>query len=949
MNATILDTPVTTPSDADGVVAWLRAHVAAGADLRLDSREVNAGDVFVACRGRASDGSLYIQQAIARGAAAILVEGPRAPLPDAVASGVALRVVDGLRGMLGELADIWYGRPSAALAVIAVTGTNGKTSCVQWLAHALTHAGKPCGAIGTLGATLPDGQVLPGSLTTPDVLALHRLLAQMRQAGAQLVAMEASSIGIEQGRMDGLRIDIAAFTNLSRDHLDYHGTMAAYEAAKARLFAWPGLTGAVVNADDEAGRRLIASLDPARVLTYGLQSSADLQARDLAVTGQGQIFTLATTQGEVQIMTGLLGRHNVSNLLLVAGVLQALGWSLADIGCELAAAAPVDGRMEIVTPIALPAAATPAGGPMVVVDYSHTPDALERALAALRPVAQARGGRLLCLFGCGGDRDAGKRPVMGAIAAQGADYVVLSSDNPRSEDPAAILAQIRAGIADDAAVTIEADRARAIMQTVWAARVEDIVLLAGKGHETYQEIDGVKLPFDDREWARLALLLPGVSAVSTDTRTIGPGQLFLALAGERFDGHDYLAQAQDQGAVAAVVARRVDGVRMPQLVLGDTRVALGRIGAAWRARFALPVIAVAGSNGKTTTKEMISAILADWLGAGQRLASAGNYNNDIGLPLMLLRLRAEHRAAVFELGMNHPGEIALLAGMAAPTVGLVNNAQREHQEFMHTVQAVAEENGAVLAALPRDGYAVYPGDDAHTATWDAMSATPRVLRFGLQAGLDVYAEQIQADALGTRCQLVTPAGIAMLELPVPGMHNLRNALAATACALAVGAPLASVCAGLAGFSAVSGRMQRQQLSDGTLLVDDTYNANPDSVRAAIDVLAQLPAPRVLVLGDMGEVGANGPAMHREVGEYARDRGIDLLLTLGKAAGDAAMAFGPTARACESVEEIVTALRGSAARAVLVKGSRFMRMERVVKAFLSTDGHAPLGQGEQHAA
>jgi murE/murF fusion protein len=279
----------------------------------------------------------------------------------------------------------------------------------------------------------------------------------------------------------------------------------------------------------------------------------------------------------------------------------------------------------------------------------------------------------------------------------------------------------------------------------------------------------------------------------------------------------------------------------------------------------------------------------------------------------------------------------------------VNNAQREHQEFMHSVQAVAEENGAVLAVLPPDGYAVYPGDDAYTATWDALSATQRVLRFGLQAGLDVYAEQTQADALGSRCQLVTPAGTAMLELPVPGMHNLRNALAATACALAAGAPLASACTALAAFSPVSGRMQRHRLSDGTLLVDDTYNANPDSVRAAIDVLAQLPAPRALVLGDMGEVGANGPAMHREVGEYARERGIDLFLSLGKAAADAAAAFGPRARACESVEEIVTALRGESARAVLVKGSRFMRMERVVKVLVSNDGHAPLGQGEQHAA
>jgi murE/murF fusion protein len=941
------DSRATAAASIDDALQWLRERVAPGAHLRLDSREVQPGDVFVACRGRSSDGRLYIEQAFSQGAAAVLAEGPPGGDAGGLPANASVRVIDGLRALLGALADAWYGKPSASLAVVAITGTNGKTSTVHWLARALTRGGKPCGVIGTLGATLPGGDVLPGSLTTPDVLAVHRLLAAMRDAGAQVVAMEASSIGIEQGRMEGVRIDIAGFTNLSRDHLDYHGTMPAYEAAKARLFAWPGLSRAVINADDDAGRRLLSALPAEQALAYGFGPSVDVRARELAVTGQGQIFTLATRQGEAQIMTGLLGQHNVANLLLVAGVLEALGWPLADIARELSSAVPVAGRMELVTPLrGLPGA---DHGPMVVVDYAHTPDALARALAALRPVAQARGGKLVCLFGCGGDRDAGKRPLMGAIAAQAADHVVLSSDNPRSEEPAAILAQIRAGIPEAASLLVQPDRARAIMATVWSAALEDVILVAGKGHETYQEIAGVKYPFDDREWARLALLLPGVSGVSTDTRTIGAGQLFVALTGDRFDGHDYLDQAQAQGAVAAVVAHRVEGASMPQLVLGDTRLALGRIGAAWRARFAIPVIAVTGSNGKTTTKEMISAILADWLGADQRLATAGNFNNDIGVPLTLLRLRAHHQAAVIELGMNHPGEIATLAAMAAPTIGLVNNAQREHQEFMHTVQAVAEENGAVLAALPSEGYAVYPGDDAHTETWDRLSATPHILRFGLQAGLDVYADPVQADAMGTQCQMVTPAGSAALELPVPGLHNVRNALAAAACALAAGAPLASICRALATFNAVSGRMVRHVLSNGTLLLDDTYNANPDSVRAAIDVLAQLPAPRALVLGDMGEVGANGPAMHREVGEFARQRNIDLLLTLGTAARDAAAAFGVTARACENVEEIVTALRDANARAVLVKGSRFMRMERVVKLLLSGDGRASLGQGEQHAA
>lgn len=945
-----LSAPVATVAE---IVAWLHSRVSLTAHLKLDSRDIEPGDVFVACPGLSSDGRLYIEKALALGASAVLFEAPATDAMAAGAGDAALLPVTGLRSLLGELGDTWYGRPSAALAVVAVTGTNGKTSSVQWIAHALSRNDKACGTIGTLGAVLPDGQTLGGDLTTPDVLTVHRTLAAMRDAGAKAVAMEASSIGIEQGRMDGVRVALAAFTNLTRDHLDYHVTMERYEEAKARLFRWPGLTAAVINADDEAGRRMLASLpDGVSPMGYSLSEDpaipAAMRARDLQATSQGQIFTLVSPHGEAQIVTRLLGAHNVSNLLLVAGVLYKLGLPFAQIARELAATDPVDGRLQTVEP-AVNSPSHTVRGPLVVVDYAHTPDALSRALLALRAVATARSGRLVCLFGCGGERDPGKRPVMGAIAAELADHVVVSSDNPRTESAEAIVQQILTGIPEAARADVEVDRARAIMQTIWAASPEDVVLLAGKGHETYQDIGGEKLPFDDREWARLALLLPQVPGVSTDTRRIGDGELFVALVGENFDAHEYLDQAASRGACAAVVAHRVPDAGMPQLVLGDTRVALTRIGAAWRARFSLPVVAVTGSNGKTTTKEMISAMLAQWQGEAGRLATAGNLNNDIGVPLTLLRLRAEHCAAVFELGMNHPGEIAQLAAIAAPTVALVTNAQREHQEFMHTVEAVARENGAAIAALPADGVAVYPGDEPYSDIWDALAAPRRVLRFGLQPGLDVYAEQIIAEVDATRCRVVTPVGVADLMLPVPGLHNLRNALAAIASAIAAGAPLETAVRALAGFSPVAGRMQHKRMGDGTLLIDDTYNANPDSVRAAIEVLARMAGKRVLVLGDMGEIGDNGPAMHAEVGHYAREHGLDAFITLGEASRAAAAAFGPGAHACASVDEVVAALRGLRPSCVLVKGSRFMRMERVVTAFSSNDGTTASGQGEQHAA
>jgi murE/murF fusion protein len=359
------------------------------------------------------------------------------------------------------------------------------------------------------------------------------------------------------------------------------------------------------------------------------------------------------------------------------------------------------------------------------------------------------------------------------------------------------------------------------------------------------------------------------------------------------------------------------------------------------------MIAVTGSNGKTTTKEMIAAILAAWLGAQHSLATIGNLNNELGVPLTLLRLRPAHQAAVIELGMNHPGEIEVLACLVSPTVALVNNAQREHQEFMESVEAVARENGAVFCALSRDGVKVYPSDEEFSALWNALSIQHTSLRFGLTPQAEVWPSAIQSHALGSSFTLNLPGAKGDVQLSVPGLHNVRNALAAAACAHAVGAPLTAIVDGLEGFQAVSGRMQTHRLDQQRVLIDDSYNANPDSVRAAIDVLATLPAPRVLVLGDMGEVGDNGPAMHREVGAYARERGIEHLLTLGEATRESAQAFGATAVVGESPEQLGERLRALGAQSVLVKGSRFMRMERVVKDYLKATGVHP-GEVVKHA-
>ncbi|HWK70974.1 MAG TPA: bifunctional UDP-N-acetylmuramoyl-L-alanyl-D-glutamate--2,6-diaminopimelate ligase MurE/UDP-N-acetylmuramoyl-tripeptide--D-alanyl-D-alanine ligase MurF [Burkholderiaceae bacterium] len=908
------------------IISWLNRHVAHGAHLCLDTRQLRAGDVFFACQGLASDGRLYIQRAMELGAAAIVMQGDGAVAP---AASIPVLAVDGLASQLGEVAHLWYGEPSKALSVVAVTGTNGKTSCVQWLAAALNAEGVPCGTVGTLGVSLPGGENLGGALTTPDVLTMHRSLAAMRDAGAAVVALEASSIGLEQGRLDHVRIDIAAFTNLTRDHLDYHHTLENYKQAKFALFAWPGLRRAVVNADDPAGAELLLGLNPAMAVSCSMQpgSGADVRAEDIHTGPYGLVFNLLTHDGAAQLLTRLVGEHNISNLLLVSAVLQELGWDLPRIARVLATLRSVPGRLQLVEPLAREGAVRAVA--LVVVDYAHTPDALERALCALRDVAAVRGGKLICVFGCGGSRDSGKRPVMGRIAAERADVVILTNDNPRAEAPGEIIEQIIAGT--PLAPRVEQDRALAILSAIWGAGPDDVVLLAGKGHETYQEFQGVRAPFDDREWARFALTFQQDSRLSSDTRTLSAGQVFLALKGDAFDGHDYLATALDAGACAAIVERRDASVELPQFVLGDTRQALLRIATAWRRLFQLPVIAVTGSNGKTTTKEMIASILRQALGEEGSLATRGNLNNDIGVPLTVLRLNRGHLAAVFELGMNHPGEIALLAGVAQATVALVNNAQREHQEFMHTVEAVALENGSVLTALPEGGMAVFPGDDDYADLWTRMAGGRRVLRFGFDARFEVYADQIHAEPTRTLCQIHTPVGNAGLVLSAPGVHNLRNALAAAACALCAGVQLPAILRGLEAFNPVAGRMQPRKLAGGFQLIDDTYNANPDSVRAAIDVLAQLAGKKILVLGDMGEVGENGPAMHAEVGAYARERGIDILLAFGPASVNAAQAFGSNARVFDSMESLNPHLFTLLPAHILVKGSRSTRMERVVRA------------------
>ena len=428
--------------------------------------------------------------------------------------------------------------------------------------------------------------------------------------------------------------------------------------------------------------------------------------------------------------------------------------------------------------------------------------------------------------------------------------------------------------------------------------------------------------------------------VHSDTRSIEPGDLFVALRGERFDANDFLPEAKARGAVAALcqgdARAQLQAAGLPGLLVADSKLALGALAQQWRAQFKLPVIAVTGSNGKTTVTQMIAAILRAYKPQAF-LATQGNLNNDIGVPLTLLRLRSEHEIAVIELGMNHPGEIAALAAMTQPTVALVNNAQREHLEFMATVEAVAMENGNVIAALPANGVAVFPADDAYSAIWAEAASARAQLQFCLADGIDADVRCSDARWSDAAWQVAaqTPVGPLRYALHIAGRHNVKNSLAALACALAAGVPLDAIAAGLAAFEPVKGRSRALALQlDGRALtlIDDSYNANPDSVRAAIEVLATLPAPRLLVLGDMGEVGDQGPQFHAEAGQLARSLGIETLFTLGQASDAAAISFGKGQHFAD-IDSMQAAVRSVLPQtaSVLVKGSRFMKMERVVAA------------------
>ena len=992
---------------ADGL--WIEA-------ITADSRTVKPGSLFVCLRGGATDGHDFAAQAAEKGATAMVVNQSRMAALDLGGREIPLIGVDDTREALGRMACAFYDHPGRGLVMIGLTGTNGKTTTTFLLEAIIRAAGGTPGVIGTINYRY-QGQEAAASFTTPEPLELQALLARMRAAGVTHVVMEVSSHALTLGRVAGLDFDAALFTNLTRDHLDFHRDMEDYYQAKRRLFTdhlRPGAVAVIIDDGEEAvgwGRRLKAELrhlpGGPRVISCGFlarhevsvqkpllgldATSANIRVRAGVGLGLGNGETrlknkkLPAKDRLFAIRSNLVGRFNLKNVLGAVGLALGLGIAPAAISRGLKRVIRVPGRLEPV------AGGGRLGLPAVFVDYAHTPDALQHVLVTLRGLNPKR---LLLVFGCGGDRDSGKRPLMGEIAGRLATVAIITADNSRSESTEGIMAAIEAGVvaagmrplagpgeASGRGYLAIPARGEAIARAISLAGEGDIVLISGKGHETYQLLGGERLFFDDRQeaakclrakargldrqspapkryWSLTRILaatggrLAGeaagrlvVGGIVTDSRKITPGDAFLALAGERFDGVDFADEAQRRGARLMIAERRpAPGLGLPVVVVPDSLRALGDLAAYRRRQMqGLTVVAVTGSSGKTTVKEMTAAILER---RGETLKTQGNFNNLIGLPLSLLPVEPRHRFAVLEMGMNRPGEIARLAGIADPDAACINNVQPAHLEGLGSLEGVARAKGELFSGCRAGATLVLNLEDPWVRRL-AKGLPNQRIGFGFRAAAEVRATRVRPlGREGLAFTLHLGGGTRRVRLGVIGRHNVLNALAAASLALAAGAEVEEIVAGLEAFRPGENRLGHRRLASGLVVINDSYNANPGSMAAALRSVAEIRgAGRLLaVLGDMLELGAASRAAHRAIGQEAARLGFDFLLALGDQAPalveaaweagmsrEAAQVCAGKAEAAARIAGLLAAGRLAPGDLVLIKGSRGMRMEEVLAA------------------
>ncbi len=972
--------------------------------IHYRAQEVKPDGLFVAIKGLSADGHDYIDEALNRGAAAIVTQKP-------VQKASVIIEVQNTRKALASLASQFYSNPSEKLTIIGITGTNGKTTTAFLVERLLLESGIKAGVIGTLNYRY-SGKTFNNPITTPESLDLQRILSEMLNDGITHVVMEVSSHAIDLYRVYHCKLSLGVFTNLSQDHLDYHGNMTSYWSCKKKMFTDFLDTGtgsrrvvAVLNSNNKRGKELVkyfkAHAGKPPVLSVGFSEDDRIRPKSFTHGLNGITGSISTPSGVFEFNSPLVGKHNLENILCATGVGISLNLPLETIKAGLEKVISVPGRLERI-PNAVQR--------FVYVDYAHTPDALENVLSALRQSATAR---IICVFGCGGNRDKGKRPKMGKIAGKLSDLAIITSDNPRTEPPMGIIKQILQGTKSVAShpyspaelitgfekkgYVVEPDRKTAIQLAVTASRPNDIILIAGKGNETYQIIGENTVNFDDRKEAEFALAKLGAQAtkpktddtprpesrnpkpenstpipwtvaeiieatggellcgalkhifsgISIDSRSISTDDLFVAIKGETHDGHRFAEGVIEQGIRGLLVARTnlsqlpVEQYQRNGLVciaVSNTTRALGDLAAFHRNRLNVKVVAITGSNGKTSTRTMTAGVVSRRF---KTLSTLGNLNNEFGLPLTLLNLNPSHQWAVVELGMNRPGEISRLGEICSPDVGVITNIGPAHLEGLGSLDAVMQAKGELLEKIKAEGTAVLNADDPKLLTL-AEKTLKDVVLFGTSENAGIRALSVREQALGVSFTLLLPGQTIPVQLQTPAAFMVSNALAAAAVGHCLGLNATEIKDGLEGFKPVQGRMNILNTRKGIHIIDDTYNANPGSMSAALNTLVSLKKHHrgALVSGDMLELGEHSEPMHRSIGSLTAQLGIEKLYSTGQFAGTLVAAamdggMGADDTFTGTQEEILESITGwlKPGDWILIKGSRGMAMERIVEKLL----------------
>ncbi|MDR0991716.1 MAG: UDP-N-acetylmuramoyl-L-alanyl-D-glutamate--2,6-diaminopimelate ligase [Ruminococcus sp.] len=922
-----------------------------------DNSERCAKDfIFVCIKGGRFDGHNFADQAMTDAEALCVVTERDLGLPCQI-------IVRNTRDFYGDLCAAWFGNPELRMRFAGITGTNGKTTVASLVSQILIRNQFKVGIIGTTGIFIDDKLIEETKFTTLPVYDFYETLARFATEMVDVVVMEVSSFALAQNRLGPIIFDVSVFTNLTQDHLDIHGTMEHYFESKKLLFTKYSRV-AIINTDDTYGDKLYASLSCEK-FAYGSGKHASVVISSMQLLPDSSKFRFEAGKDTITVTTSLIGEFNIYNAVAAIGVCTVLGLSISSIIRALSKCTGPKGRCEVIPS---------ARGFTVICDYAHTPDALENILKSIKKTVN-KNGRLFCLFGCGGNRDAGKRPIMGKIAEKYADILVVTSDNPRNENPDLIIDEICAEMGYEKTVFRITDRKTAIRFALTEARPDDVVILAGKGHETYQELaNGIRIPFDERkvvgdvlseftappfdpnkkEKMKLGDLIAVTDGnpknfrthaftfspdeIYTDTRSAQKGGVYLAIRGENFDGNEFVDKAYEDGAAFVIAERSSPSV--PAVIVKNSRRALMDIASENRSKFSPIVIGITGSVGKTTTKDMTALAL---MSKHAVFKTEGNHNNEIGVPLSLLKLNSSATAAVIEMGMSHKGEISRISRAVKPDICVITNIGYAHIENFDSIEDILEAKLEILDGAQRKSPLVINADDKLLMTLvERFGAKRKIVTFGIEnEEADYRAVNISSYPDRTQFQIMkNDEFISDAVIYIKGDHNVTDAV----CAVAV-ADLCGVSPAVAGefLSAYQPIGLRQHITKrgGHTIIEDCYNASPASMESALSMLASMEvAPggrRVAVLGDMLELGEFSEQLHKEVGESVVKHGIDLLVCYGenakfiaKRADELGMHSGYSKE--KKVIKNFLKYKLKPGDVVLFKASRGMQMEQIIEEF-----------------